>query len=318
MPSTRTALLVLTLRGLVGRARRDEPYLPAMLSIAATRKPHPTSAMNRTTPPSGFTLIELLVVIAIIAILAAMLLPALSRARSKAQSSSCVNNLKQLQAGWLMYVHDNNDWLPANISRSVRGAQRNVTLNGSVPWVLGNAQADINATNIQAGTLWPYLGAARTYLCPADSSTTTYRPAGLPRARSYSMQFWLNCDIVEGNPVDEVDSTPFNKRKASAIVNPGPSGAWVFIDEHEQTIDDGVFIIGNPWYAAGVPLFWADFPADRHNNGVNLSFADGHAAHHAWRFQRQVPVNRNGPAYITETQDTADFGWLSQGLPHTP
>src|SRR5215470_12314309 len=99
---------------------------------------------------AGFTLIELLVVIAIIAILAALLLPALSRAKAKGQSISCLNNLKQLQTAWLMYIHDNNDFLPPNNTRPLGGSQQSPP--GS--WVAGNAQLDITPTNLQRGVLF--------------------------------------------------------------------------------------------------------------------------------------------------------------------
>src|SRR5258708_981794 len=124
--------------------------------MRATQKPNP--APMKASLLQAFTLIELLVVIAIIAILAAMLLPALARAKSKAQSTSCINNLKQLQTGWFTYVNDHNEWLPANISRTTQSGQFNVALEGRVPWVLGNAQVDTNNANIQGGTLYQYLG----------------------------------------------------------------------------------------------------------------------------------------------------------------
>ena len=131
------------------------------------------------TCATGFTLIELLVVIGIIAILASLLLPALSRSKSVATSTACQNNLKQLQTAWFMYVQDNNDSLPPN--RGGRDGFDVVGLNGS--WVLGNPKLDTTTSNIQAGLLFPHLGAAAVYLCPADKSTVTGEPA-LRRNRS--------------------------------------------------------------------------------------------------------------------------------------
>ena len=146
---------------------------------------------------AAFTLIELLVVIAIIAILAGMLLPAFSRAKSKAQSISCLNNLKQLQTAWLMYAHDNNDSLALNTARNVLGVRQEMP--GS--WVVGNAQVDTTSTNIQAGALFKHTSTG-VYRCPGDKSTVTSRP-GLPRTRSYSMSFWMNGDK------DASDSAPW-------------------------------------------------------------------------------------------------------------
>lgn len=272
--------------------------------------------MNRKSP--AFTLIELLVVIVIISILAALLLPALSKAKSTAQSTSCLSNLKQLQLAWLGYVHDNNDSLPPNISRQIQFDQVNV----AGAWVLGNAQTDTNTTNIEAGVLYKYTGSARLYRCPADRSTVRNQPA-LPRTRSYSLQLWLNCDIASGSAVDEINDTPLNLRKYTRIIDPPPSLAWVFIDEHELSIDDGVFAIGNPSYAPEAHNnpnqdFWASYRGDQHNNGANLSFADGGAEHHRWRCRRKFPPVTSTQTLTLGAEDFIDVKWLQQKLPHTP
>lgn len=261
----------------------------------------------------AFTLIELLVVIAIIAILAALLLPVLSRVKAQAQSAKCLNNLKQLQAGWLIYVHENNDSLPPNIVRRVQFEEVNVL--GA--WVLGNARLDTNRANIEAGVLFPQVGSAGVYHCPADRSTVDGQP-GLLRTRSYSMQMWLNCDALIGKPIDEIKNSSFNLKKYSRIVDPPPSRAWVFIDEHEGTIGDGVFNIPNPWYAPESPnkYSWLTaYPADRHGNGANLSFADGHVEPHRWRFHRP---SKSSPGPTVAPDDKADLMWLQEGIPHTP
>ena len=261
----------------------------------------------------GFTLVELLVVLAIIAILAALLLPSLARAKDKARSIACEGNLKQLQVGYKMYADDHNDWLAQNISRMHFPDQ--INLPGS--WVLGNAKDDASTTNVLAGSLSEYVKSAATYRCPSDDSTVTGRP-GLKRNRSYSIHLWLNSDLLDGTYADTAQTNAFNLRRYSRIVDAPPSTAWVFIEEHEQTIDDGVFIFGNPWAFPGGPDFWVSYPAAWHDNSANLSFADGHAEHHRWRAHRTSIGDGVAQIIITDPNDRVDVTWLQAGISHIP
>src|SRR5262245_13194669 len=138
----------------------------------------------------GFTLIELLVVIAIIAILAGILLPALSKAKSKGQAIVCLNNLSKLQKAWLMYPDDNDDMMPLTLLDN-GGPPHYRALPGS--WVLGNSVLDVSLTNLQAGTLFPYIPAVRVFPCPSDRTFTN--PQGgkrFPVNRSYTVNATLN------------------------------------------------------------------------------------------------------------------------------
>jgi prepilin-type N-terminal cleavage/methylation domain-containing protein/prepilin-type processing-associated H-X9-DG protein len=243
---------------------------------------HSLYPRDKRAARNAFTLIELLVVIVIIAILASLLLPALSRAKGKAQSIKCLNNLRQLTLCWLMYADDNGDRLPPQNP----GANNNgdiIALSGS--WILGNVQQDLTSSNIEHGVLFPYNRSISIYHCPADKSTVTGHKR-LLRTRSYSLNWYLGTFTGVTGVIDSRI-----KQRSSEIVSPGPSQVYVFIDEDERTIDDGTFF--NP---EEYDHSWDNLPAARHALGCNLSFADGHADHWRWRWPKKQlgpPVNAN-------------------------
>ncbi len=224
--------------------------------------------LKRLGSAVAFSLIELLVVIAIIAILAALLLPTLSRAKGQAQLTDCRSHLKQFGTAWTMYNGDNHGKIPFCASF--------VSTNA---WVLGNAQTIpqdprygqldpgiLDATNINGitrGTLFPYIRNRQVYLCPLDRRMVN----GAPYVRSYSMNNWMNGT----NPawIEGVDVTrPVYKQDAAL---PAPSKLFVFIDEDEGTINDSLFtVIVDPGY------YINDMPTRWHKTVYPLSFADGH------------------------------------------
>ena len=235
--------------------------------------------MPRHRARAGFTLIELLVVIAIIAILAALLLPALGKAKVKAKSIGCLNNLKQLQLCWQLYGDDNAGRLVSNAGWDSLGTATQDSWLGR-GWAYGNAFADITPTNIQCGALFPYSRSLGVYRCPADTSTV--RDLGkIPRTRSVSLS-----NYMDGSP-DRADGWYRNSwHSLDQIRNPGPAQALVFVDQHEKSIDDTTFAINCPSLAPilGVSQWtWWEFPATRHNNGGTVSFADGRAEVWHWR-----------------------------------
>jgi prepilin-type processing-associated H-X9-DG protein/prepilin-type N-terminal cleavage/methylation domain-containing protein len=265
----------------------------------------------------AFTLTELLVVVAIMGLLASLLLPALGRTKSTAQSAGCSSNLKQLQLAWLSYVQDNNDTFPPNISRKIGFDQVNVAVEGRVPWVLGNAKLDTNTSNLEAGTIFPYAGSAAIYRCPPDRSPVNDYPS-LRRTRSYSILNFYSQDTRSDTALDGGNDSKDNLTKLSQLLNPGPSASFVIIDEHQISIDDGIF--GMQPYRQLDRWAWGAFPGDRHNNGVNLSFADGHAEYHRWRAHRIITSYPGGKTYISPNDfpNIEDHHWLWERIPRPP
>jgi prepilin-type N-terminal cleavage/methylation domain-containing protein/prepilin-type processing-associated H-X9-DG protein len=236
---------------------------------------------------TAFTLLELLVVIAIIAILAAMLLPALARAKTKAQSISCVNNLKQLDLGWQMYIDDHQDALPPNIVGDPNGVYQ--SLPGS--WVVGNAKVNTTVSEIEIGVIYSYAKNSGVYHCPADKSTLQGSRSN-PRARSYSSDAWLN-DDPSGVGVPPSQLQPYLKTKGTQLSN--PAQIFTFIDEEEQSIDDASLIVSNPVSIPPGTNLWDSLPADRHNQGCGISFADGHVISWHWKAPKRFKY-QNQPA----------------------
>jgi prepilin-type N-terminal cleavage/methylation domain-containing protein/prepilin-type processing-associated H-X9-DG protein len=245
----------------------------------------------------GFTLIELLVVIAIIAILAALLLPVLAKAKADGQSAVCTSNHKQLAVAWLMYAGDYKDYLVNNYSdgNADCGSQAWVT-SGSILGVgtwTGNPRNDTNDFAITKGLLWVYNGNAGIYHCPTDQSMTD-QPNQVIRNRSYSMSIGMNW-LDESSAVDATNGTFV---KMNAMVLPTPTKASVFIDEAAYSIDNNVLGIYPPqldptgaFLVPGTSTGFWNLPTSRHNNGCNLSFADGHAEHWKWLGQAIIQDN---------------------------
>ncbi|HUB86832.1 MAG TPA: prepilin-type N-terminal cleavage/methylation domain-containing protein [Verrucomicrobiae bacterium] len=248
---------------------------------------------------SGFTLLELLVVIAIIAILAALLLPALSGAKARAQTIACLNNLKQLEDCCHLYSVDYNDFLPPNqVGGYVTGANTTNALSAVTnvdSWCPGIAPEDATPINVEAGLIFPYNKNPAIYHCPADQSTVDGY-SNLLRTRSYTMEIGLACPNVTGSYM-----------KFTAITQPSPSSLFVLIDEQADAIWDATF----GYWTPGGPYsdYWLDLPADRHSQGANLSFADGHVEHWRWKAPKIFYENAE---YAYGPDDLADLQRLQQ------
>jgi prepilin-type N-terminal cleavage/methylation domain-containing protein/prepilin-type processing-associated H-X9-DG protein len=252
----------------------------------------------------AFTLIELLVVIAIIGILAALLLPALSRTKLKAQQTTCLNNLRQLQVGWLTYVHEQNDVMPLNAQAQTSYSPNASTTNS---WVTGDATYSADLSYITKGTLFSSVGNPAVYHCPSDRSLVN--GSTVLRTRSYSLDYYLNGGIdpaYSGSlPADAPAGVVI---KYTAIAR--PASAFAFLDENEKTIEDGVYLLFRP-----PDETWQNAPSDRHSQGLNLSFTDGHCEHWRWRYPK--PMQNLGEG-VANDADLQDLRRLQAAFPNAP
>jgi len=269
----------------------------------------------------GFTLIELLVVIAIIAILAALLLPALARAKAAGPTAACLSNYKQLQLCWQMYADDHNDSLVPN-NASGTAFSRSAVFADNYCWLQGNAYTDTTSSNITTGPLFAYNKQTGVYKCPGDRSTVLDQ-GQIPRDRSTSMNVFMNWDDRGGT------YAKYCWQKLTKIANPSPSQAFVFVDEHENSISQSGFFVSNPsptppfpFAIFGLPMWtWITFPAVRHNNGCNVSFADGHAETWHWKEANTASIGATGPWLFARPAvpgTDRDLGRFQLGLPAGP
>ena len=264
----------------------------------------------------GFTLIELLVVIAIIAILAALLLPALSRAKQEAYTAVCINNQKQLQLAWLMYLEDNNGKLPRNDINILNWVpldeQAQLWAQGIMSlesWTWFDPHDNTNTLKLidpQYCTLGPYTKAAGLYKCPADKSWVMIDGQRHNRTRSYSMNAYLGDFFGAAHP--RLFDGWRVRLYIGQFVSPAPCDTFVFICEHPDSIQDGAFITDmHTDYESLTSL-----PGSFHGHSGVLSFADGHVEKHRWLDSRTIrPYMREGFAG-GRVAGSKDVQWLRE------
>jgi prepilin-type N-terminal cleavage/methylation domain-containing protein/prepilin-type processing-associated H-X9-DG protein len=238
---------------------------------------------------TGFTLIELLVVIAIIAILAAMLLPALAKAKVRAQGISCLSNMRQLQVASILYAGENQDYIPQNQGKTQNGSGIIGETPNEPDWVAGTVNDAMGGTNVYflgvagsldqitgnnlLGSIGGYAKAVNVYHCPADQYI---EPANMqPHIRSCSMNCYMGTNMRFHQFNTQIDSSYKSFYKYSDITaGISPSDAFMFLDENPKSINDGYY----NWFPNSIN----DRPAVNHGKFSSFTFADGHAELHKW------------------------------------
>lgn len=285
--------------------------------------------LNPSARRTAFTLIELLVVIAIIAILAAMLLPALAKSKTKAQGILCMNNTKQIMLACQLYLTENQDQFPGAYHGGMANPPEPATPGNlafdnwarRAPWVAGWLTWNVEPANTNVNylinplysSLAKYFANSRNiFMCPADKhASQPQRNRGWQsRVRSIAGNIYNGAGNAEDGPMDSAYSHP---TKLSNFVNPGPAMTWMYLDEHPDSINDAGFF-------APRLNFWIDLPASYHNGAAGIAFVDGHSEIHKWRasvLRKKIEYTTFNGMDVTGGPDQ-DIRWLRERTQRKP